>query len=71
MYVKIQVVIQSENESIIKNSPDAFVAHIREKAEAGLANKRLIELLRAYLGAGKRIRIISGHHSTHKIIAVD
>lgn len=71
MYLKIHVVAESGKECIIVNAPDEFTAHVREKAKAGMANKRLIELLRAHFGAGKRIRIVSGHHSTHKIIAVD
>lgn len=71
MYVKIQVIPESREERVTEETPDRLVVSAREKAERGLANRRLLHMLSAHFGTGKRIRIISGHHSSHKIISVD
>ena len=55
-----------------KESKDHFSISIKEPAERGLANKRVIELVREYFKVyNKDIRIVSGHHSPGKIISID
>lgn len=72
MYLKISVVTEAKEESVKKTGSDSFDICVREKAEQNQANKRVLELIRAQFG-GKAgaIRIVSGHHSPHKIVSVE
>lgn len=71
MYVKIQVIPESRHERVTKEAEDRLVVAVREKAERGAANRRVVQLLAAYFGVGTRIRLVGGHHSPHKIVSVD
>jgi uncharacterized protein YggU (UPF0235/DUF167 family) len=45
---------------------------VREKAERNLANKRVLEIIaEAFNVSVKKVRIINGHQSPSKILAVD
>ena len=45
---------------------------VKEPAERGLANERVIEMVREYLKVyNKDVRIVSGHHSPGKIIKIE
>ena len=70
MYIKIHVIPESKEESIVDKGGVVYVS-VREKAEQGAANRRMLELLRASLPAYAKFRIVSGHHSPHKIVSVD
>lgn len=70
MYIKVHVIPESKEETVTENADVVYVA-VREKAEQGSANRRMLELLRVRYGAGKRLRIVSGHHAPHKIISVE
>ena len=70
MYIKVHVVPESRDEKLIEKK-DVLYVWIREKAEHGAANRRVCELLLSHFGKGKRLRIVSGHHSPHKIISID
>ncbi len=70
MYVKLRVFANAKKEKLEKASEDHFNVWVREKAERNMANKRVLEIVREYFGTGKA-RIISGHHSPSKIIAVE
>ena len=51
---------------------DYFIIHVKEKPERGLANKRVVEMLRKHFGKkAKAIRIVSGYDSPSKLISVD
>lgn len=71
MYVKVHVLSESKDEYVREEDRDTLVVAVREKAERGMANRRVLELLRAHFGKGKQVRIVSGHHSPHKILSVD
>lgn len=71
MYLKVQVFPESREEYVKEVTPGTVSVAVREKAERGLANRRGLELLTAHFGTGKRVRLVSGHHSPHKIISVD
>ena len=71
MYIKVHVLPESSEESVTKKGEVVYVA-VKEKAKAGAANRRMLTLIRGYLGGGrKRITIVSGHHAPHKILSVD
>ena len=42
---------------------------VREPAEEGRANERVIEIMRG-LYPGQEVRLIHGHHSPHKIFQI-
>ena len=65
-------------EFVRKEGDDSYLIAVRASPERGLANERVLELLRAHLGEesawkGKRmiIHIASGHHSPHKLISIE
>ncbi|HXK31705.1 MAG TPA: DUF167 domain-containing protein [Candidatus Paceibacterota bacterium] len=70
MYIKVHVIPESREEAVTKEGDTLYVS-LREKAEHGAANRRMLELVRAHFGRDKRTRIVSGHHAPHKIVSVD
>ena len=82
MYIKVKVKAGSKKELIKKISEDTFEVEVKAPAERGLANNRVLELVREYFKArlgddkvgrvynAREVRLVSGHHSSHKIINV-
>ena len=70
MYIKVHVVTESKQE-VVTEKDDLLYVSVREKAQQGLANRRMLELLRARFGTRTEIRIVSGHHSPHKIVSIN
>ena len=70
MYIKVRVTANAKVEKLTKKSDDHFIISVREKAEANQANKRIIEIVGGIYKT-KKVRIVSGHHSPSKILAVD
>lgn len=66
----MHVIAESKEEAISEKNEVLYVS-VREKAEQGAANRKMLDLLRVRFGLGKRLRIVSGHHAPHKIISVD
>ncbi len=72
MYIKVKVKAGAKAEKFTKKSEDHFDISVKEPAERGLANKRVVELVREYFKVyNGDIRIVSGHHSPGKIISLD
>jgi hypothetical protein len=71
MHIKVKVSTGAKIEKIVKKSDDSFEIKVKEPAERGLANKRVLELLREAFKGYNKIRIISGHHSKSKIISIN
>jgi len=72
MYIKVHVGTDCKEEKFEKKADDSFLIHVKEKPERGLANKRVIEMLRSHFGpAAKAIRIVSGYDSPSKLVSVD
>ena len=71
MYIKVKVKTNSDEELFEEVSETSFKIAVKEKAERNLANTRVIELLRRHFGpkAGQ-IRIVNGHHSPSKLLAI-
>ena len=72
MYIKVVVKAGMKKESIKQTSVDHFEISVREKAERNMANKRVIELIANYYKIQtKRVRIINGHHHSHKLLIAE
>ncbi|MDO8591207.1 MAG: DUF167 family protein [bacterium] len=72
MYIKVEVLAGSKQEYVKKTGSDSFAVSVREKAEQNAANRRVLELVRQEFGGqGVIAKIISGHHSSHKILSIE
>lgn len=70
MYIKVRVKAGAKNESI-KKTADRYDVSVREKAEGGMANARVLALLARELGvAQKKLQIVKGHRSPSKTIEI-
>ncbi len=70
MYIHVKAKTEMRKEEVIQVSADHYEISVREPAERNLANKRILAILQT-LFPNKIIRIINGHHSKSKLIAVD
>lgn len=71
MYIKVKVEAGSKKENIVKKSEIRYIIKVKEPAERNLANIRVCEIIASiYKVNVKNIRIISGHHSSSKILSV-
>jgi len=71
MYIKVRVTSESASESLEQRAPDLFDVSVKEKAKLGQANARVLALLKQHFKQARRLYMVSGHHSPHKIISVD
>jgi len=72
MYIKLKVTTGAKAEKFIKKSEDHFDVSVKEPRERGLANKKVIELVREHFQVyNADVRIVSGHHSPSKIISIN
>lgn len=70
MYVKVRVKAGAKNESV-KKVADRYDISVREKAEGGMANARVLALVARELGVvQKKISIIKGQRSPSKTLEV-
>jgi uncharacterized protein (TIGR00251 family) len=69
MYLKIRVFSDSKKESLEKVDEETFKIYTRAPAERGLANSRVVEML-SEIYPNTKIRIVSGHQSPSKIVAI-
>lgn len=70
MLIKIHVTTDAKKESVIKLADDRYDIAVREPAEDNRANERILELLR-HIYPETRIRMVSGHHASAKIISLE
>ena len=70
MYIKLRVITDSKKELIEKISDDTLRVNVKEPAEMNRANSRVLTLMKEYFKTND-VRLISGHHSPSKIIAVE
>lgn len=71
MLIKVKVKAESKNEQILKLSEDSFSVKVKEKAERGLANQKVKEILALYfkVSAGK-IKLVKGGKKPGKIFEI-
>lgn len=70
MYIKVKVTTKAKKEKLEQKSKDHFLVSVKEPAEANLANRRVIDIIKEFLNV-KNVKIISGHHSPSKILSVE
>lgn len=70
MYLKLKVVPDSKIEKIEQLKDDEYRVWVKAPAEMGLANSRVLELVREMF-QNKKVRLVSGHTSPSKIVSVD
>lgn len=71
MYIHVLVKPESKKEAI-KILNNVYVISVKEPAENNLANKRIFEILKNLPEInGKRLTLITGHHSPKKLFKVD
>lgn len=72
MYIKVEVHADAKKEIVEKRGDDSYFIAVRQKAEQNQANRRVMELIKSEF-ADKRIiiKIVSGHHSPHKILSIE
>lgn len=74
MYIRVSVRTDAKVEFVKKEGDTSYLIAVKASPERGLANERVLELLREYLGGGEKrliIRIAGGHHSPHKLISIE
>lgn len=72
MYIKVYVAADAKNESFVQEGPVRFRITVREEAARNMANTRVRELIAAHFGVVVgAVRIVNGHHSPSKLLAVD
>ena len=71
MLIKVKVFPNSRKESIEKKSEDSFIVRLAEKAERGLANEKIREVIADFFNVGaNKVKIVKGGHSRNKIMEV-
>ncbi len=71
MYVRVSVYPSAKKEDVSQTGENRYEIKVKEPAERNLANARVIELIGSlYEVSPKSIRIISGHHSSRKILSL-
>lgn len=71
MYIHVIVHSRSNREEIVETKTGYYDIWVREPAERGLANKKVVELIRHHLNCTGRISIINGHHHPKKLISIE
>ena len=71
MYIKVKVLTGAKKEKLEKKSENSFLISVKEPAERNLANKKIGALVaQEFKIPLKSIKIVSGHHSPSKILAL-
>jgi uncharacterized protein YggU (UPF0235/DUF167 family) len=70
MYIHVRIKTKQKEESIKQLSENKFEVSVKEEAKQNRANTRMLELLRDYFHA-KNIKIVSGHHSSSKLLSIE
>lgn len=72
MYIKVYVAAGAKNESFLQEAATRFRVAVREEAARNRANTRVRELIAAHFAVPiGTVRIVNGHHSPSKLVAVD
>lgn len=72
MYVKVRVIAGAKKEMFEIISENHFKISVKEPAKQNLANRRIVELIaRHFKVPAHSVRLVSGHHSPSKILAVE
>lgn len=71
MYIKVRVHPGAKEEKVIEKPDGALEIWTRAPAERGLANKKVVQVVRERLGSpAGGVAVVSGHTSPSKILRV-
>lgn len=71
MLIKVKVTSESKKDEIIKKSEDCYLVKVKEKAEAGMANMKIKQILAEYFKiSGGKIKLIKGGKRPSKIFDI-
>ena len=70
VHIKIHAKPSSKKEIVTKISNDRYDISVKESAENNCANKRILEIVHS-LYPKSVVRIVSGHHSSSKMVSVE
>lgn len=72
MYIRVKVLAGVKKELVKELGENRLEIHVKEPAEANLANKRVLEIVAERLEVSvKKIKIINGHHHSVKLLSVE
>lgn len=72
MYVRVVVEPGSKRERVTKISDTEFQVSVREPRERNMANTRIRELIAREFGVPvTRVRLLTGHRSSSKILSIE
>ena len=69
MYLKVTVFPEFKKELVEQTGEDSFKMYLKQPAEGGRANKRILEILQEKFPR-KRIRIVNGALTQKKLIEI-
>jgi len=71
MFLKVKAITECKKEEVKEGKENCFSVFVKEKAEQGKANERIIELLSLHLKIPKeKLVIVKGRKGRSKIIKV-
>ncbi|MFA6532585.1 MAG: DUF167 family protein [Patescibacteria group bacterium] len=71
MLIKVKVTAESKKDKIIKKSEDSYLVKVKEKAEGGMANMKVKQILAGYFKiAGAKIKLLKGGKRPNKIFDI-
>ncbi|MBP6879489.1 MAG: DUF167 domain-containing protein [Candidatus Pacebacteria bacterium] len=68
-YIHAKVSAGARRDFLEETKPGYFIISVREKAERGEANARVVTILKSHLKA-KNVRIINGYNSPSKLLEI-
>ena len=69
MYIHIKVKTKQTKEIVLQKDPQHFEISLKEEAKQNRANERILEIVRKHFN-NKNVRIINGHQSPSKLLAI-
>lgn len=71
MLIKVKVTPEAKKDGIVKKSEDSYLIKVREKAEGGMANQKVKQILEDYFEITEgKIRLIKGGKRPNKIFDI-
>ncbi|MEK7136377.1 MAG: DUF167 domain-containing protein [Patescibacteria group bacterium] len=71
MYIYVKVKAKAKTEELSEVGPNRFTICVREAAQRGEANKRVLEIVATHLGRPlSAVRIFSGHTTPNKLLSI-
>ena len=71
MLIKIKVTSEAKKDGIVKKSNDSYQVNVREKAERGMTNQKVKQILAIYFKVAEgKIRLIKGGKKQNKIFDI-